>query len=148
MIEPVTIRRNRLDLINDPDYRDEVNKLSQIDNPQEWYCRLTPEQSAFYDYVIERYFTDNPESTERFKGPIYKPYRYEGDENSDEKLSRQEQIDLLSQDNLYDILRRQMIKRLESSFEAFRQSIVNIRDSYEKIKEYIQNYILTSNVWQ
>lgn len=137
VIEPVTIRRNRLDLINDPDYRDEVNKLSQIDNPQEWYYRLTPEQSAFYDYVIERYFTDNPESTERFKGPIYKPYRYEGDENSEEKLSRQEQIDRLSQDNLYDILRRQMVKRFESSFGAFRQSIVNIRDSYEKIKEFI-----------
>ncbi|HQO46805.1 MAG TPA: helicase-related protein, partial [Candidatus Cloacimonas sp.] len=139
VIEPVTIRRNRLDLINDPDYRDEVNKLSQIDNPQEWYYRLTPEQSAFYDYVIERYFTDNPESTERFKGPIYKPYRYEGDENSEEKLSRQEQIDRLSQDNLYDILRRQMVKRFESSFGAFRQSIINIRDSYEKIKEFIKN---------
>lgn len=139
VIEPVTIRRNRLDLINDPDYRDEVNKLSQIDNPQEWYYRLTPEQSAFYDNVIERYFTDHPESTERFKGPIYKPYRYEGDENSDEKLSRQEQIDRLSQDNLYDILRRQMVKRFESSFGAFRQSIINIRDSYEKIKEFIKN---------
>ncbi|HNQ40285.1 MAG TPA: phospholipase D-like domain-containing protein, partial [Candidatus Cloacimonas sp.] len=139
VIEPVTIRRNRLDLINDPDYRDEVNKLSQIDNPQEWYYRLTPEQSTFYDYVIERYFTDNPESTERFKGPIYKPYRYEGDENSEEKLSRQEQIDRLSQDNLYDILRRQMVKRFESSFGAFRQSIINIRDSYEKIKEFIKN---------
>jgi len=139
VIEPVTIRRNRLDLINDPDYRDEVKKLSKIDNPQEWYYRLTPEQSAFYDQVIELYFTDNPESAERFKGPIYKPYRYEGDETGEAKLSRQEQIDRLNQDNLYDILRRQMVKRFESSFGAFRQSIVNIRDSYETIKEFIKS---------
>ncbi len=139
VIEPVTIRRNRLDLINDPDYRDEVKKLSKIENPQEWYYELTPEQSAFYDQVIELYFTDNPESAERFKGPIYKPYSYEGDETSEDKLSRQEQIDRLSQDNLYDILRRQMVKRFESSFGAFRQSIVNIRDSYEKIKKFIKN---------
>lgn len=139
VIEPVTIRRNRLDLINDPDYQSEVKKLSKIDNPQEWYYRLTPEQSAFYDRVIELYFTDNPENPDRFKGPIYKPYRYEGVETGNDKLSRQEQIDRLSQDNLYDIMRRQMVKRFESSFGAFRQSIVNIRDTYEKIKEFIKS---------
>ncbi|MCB5229974.1 MAG: phospholipase D-like domain-containing protein [Candidatus Cloacimonetes bacterium] len=139
VIEPVTIRRNRLDLINDPDYQSEVKKLSKIDDPKEWYYRLTPEQSAFYDRVIELYFTDNPENPDRFKGPIYKPYRYEGVETGHDKLSRQEQIDRLSQDNLYDIMRRQMVKRFESSFGAFRQSIVNIRDSYEKIKEFIKS---------
>ncbi len=139
VIEPVTIRRNRLDLINDPDYRDEVKKLSKIDNPQEWYYQLTPEQSSFYDNVIEQYFTDNPDSEDRFRGPIYKPYRYQGDDTSLNKLSRQEQADRLSQDNLYDILRRQMVKRFESSFGAFRQSIVNIRDSYEKIKLFIKS---------
>ena len=139
VIEPVTIRRNRLDLINDPDYRDEVKKLSSVDNPQEWYYRLTPEQSAFYDDVIERYFTDNPDSKERFRGPIYKPYRYEGNDIKEDKLSRQEQIDRLNQDNLYNILRHQLVKRFESSFGAFRQSIVNIRDSYEKIIEFIKS---------
>lgn len=139
VIEPVTIRRNRLDLLKDPDYQDEVKKLSRIDNPQEWYYRLTLEQSAFYDNVIERYFTDNSDSLERFRGPIYKPYRYEGDDTSEDKLSRQEQIDRLNQDNLYDILRRQMVKRFESSFGAFRQSIVNIRDSYERIKAFIKS---------
>lgn len=137
VIEPVTIRRNRLDLIHDPEYRDEVKKLSQIDNPQEWYYRLSLDQSAFYDRVIDEYFTDNQDIKDRFKGPIYKPYRYEGNDASDEKLSRQDQIDRLNQDNLYDILRRQMVKRFESSFGAFRQSIVNIRDSYEKIKSFI-----------
>ena len=137
-IEPVTIRRNRLDLLNDPDYQDEVKSLSKIDNPQEWYYQLTNEQSAFYDDVIELYFTDNPDSAQRFKGPIYKPYRYES-EDGNTRLSRQERIDRLNQDNLFDILRRQLVKRFESSFGAFRQSMVNIRDSYLKIKDFIQS---------
>ena len=139
VIEPVTIRRNRLDLIKDVDYQGEVAQLSQISDPKEWFFKLTPEQSSFYDRVIEHYFTDNPEITERFKGPIYKPYRYEGNDPEEEKLSRQEQIDRLSQDNLYDILRRQMVKRFESSFGAFRQSIVNLRNSYIKIKDFINS---------
>jgi len=137
VIEPVTIRRNRLDLMNDPDYKDEVKKLSKIDNPQEWYYALTPEQSAFYDRVLEDYFTDNPDIAYRFKGPVYKPYRYEETEPGQKKIDLQEQRDRVSQDNLYDILRRQMVKRFESSFGAFRQSIVNMLNSYEKIKEFI-----------
>jgi hypothetical protein len=139
VIEPVTIRRNRLDLINDPDYSDEVKKLSKIDNPQEWYYRLTPEQSAFYDQVIELYFTDNPKVRRGSKVPFTNLTVMRGMRPVRKKLSRQEQIDRLNQDNLYDILRRQMVKRFESSFGAFRQSIVNIRDSYEKIKEFIKS---------
>jgi superfamily II DNA or RNA helicase len=139
VIEPVTIRRNRLDLLGDPDYQDEVGKLSQIDSPQEWYYCLSVEQSAFYDRVIELYFTDNPDSADRFRGPIYKPYTYEGDPSASAKMSRQEQIDRLSQDNLYDIIRRQLVKRFESSFGAFRQSIVNSRNTYEKILQFIED---------
>jgi superfamily II DNA or RNA helicase/HKD family nuclease len=138
VIEPVTIRRNRLDLLNDPDYSEEVNDLSQVDNPREWYYELSQEQSDFYDRVLEEYFTDDTEIAERFRGPVYKPYKYEGDDTAEAKLTRQEQIDRLNQDNLYDILRRQMVKRFESSFGAFKKSIINIRNSYEHIKEFIQ----------
>lgn len=137
VLEPVTIRRNRLDLLNDPDYSEEIKELSTIDNPQEWFFELTPEQSAFYDRVIKAYFTDNPDSKQRFIGPIYKPYRYQGSDESDDKMSRQEQIDRLSQDNLYDIIRRQLVKRFESSFAAFHQSIINHKNSYKKIKSFI-----------
>ena len=78
-----------------------------MENPKEWYYELTQEQSAFYDRVIEEYFTDNQDFLYRFKGPVYKPYKYEGIKTEEGKLTRQEQIDQLSQDNLYDILRRQ-----------------------------------------
>ncbi|HRR98240.1 MAG TPA: helicase-related protein [Candidatus Syntrophosphaera sp.] len=136
VLEPVTIRRNRLDLINDPDYMDEVNDLPRVDDPKECYFQLTKEQSEFYDRVIGSYFTNNPDITDKFKGPIYKPYKYEGKDK--EKLTLQEQIDQLSQDNLYDILRRQMVKRFESSFGAFQKSIENIKKSYETIRTFIE----------
>ena len=57
VIEPVTIRRNRLDLKNDPVYSKEVTELSEIaDPPVEEFYELTEAQSKFYDEVIEDYF--------------------------------------------------------------------------------------------
>ncbi|HOD18565.1 MAG TPA: helicase-related protein [Candidatus Cloacimonadota bacterium] len=139
VIEPVTIRRNRLDLINDPDYKEEVKNLSQVADPQDWYYELSDKQSKFYDNVIEKYFTNDPNIKDRFKGPVYKPYKYESELADETKLTKQEQIDRLSQDNLYDILRRQMVKRFESSFGAFKQSVNNILNNYENIKQFIIN---------
>ncbi|HOQ78502.1 MAG TPA: helicase-related protein [Candidatus Cloacimonas sp.] len=150
VIEPVIVRRNRLDLQNDPEYKKEIKELSKVEEPKEWYYKLTREQSEFYDRVIEKYFTDNLDYPDRFKGPVYKPYKYEGNIIDEKKLTRQEQIDRLSQDNLYDILRRQMVKRLESSFGAFKQSVENLLNSYIQIKTFIQNsngrYILDRNL--
>jgi hypothetical protein len=57
---------------------DEVNDLPRVDDPKECYFQLTKEQSEFYDRVIGSYFTNNPDITDKFKGPIYKPYKYEG----------------------------------------------------------------------
>ena len=37
VIEPVTIRRNRLDLQANPYYKDEVKHLSKVADPQEWF---------------------------------------------------------------------------------------------------------------
>ncbi|MGB3938543.1 MAG: SNF2-related protein, partial [Candidatus Cloacimonas acidaminovorans] len=46
VIEPVTVRRNRLDLLYDPEYKEEIKELSKVENPKEWYYELTQEQSA------------------------------------------------------------------------------------------------------
>jgi len=41
VIEPVTIRRNRLDLQNNPFYKNEVQNLSKVADPKEWFFELT-----------------------------------------------------------------------------------------------------------
>ncbi|NLK36443.1 MAG: helicase, partial [Gracilibacteraceae bacterium] len=51
VIEPIVIRRNRLDLKRDPVYSHELAELSNVADPIELYYELTPEQSAFYDQV-------------------------------------------------------------------------------------------------
>lgn len=74
-IEPVTIRRNRLDLLKNPKYKDEVAELSEVGPPKEWLYKLNPEQSEFYDEVISQFFAQ-PDDGGEFKGAIYRPYRF------------------------------------------------------------------------
>jgi superfamily II DNA or RNA helicase/HKD family nuclease len=139
VIEPVTIRRNRLDLQNNPHYKDEVQNLSKVSDPEEWFFELTKEQSNFYDQVIDDYFGDPDEGGE-FKGAIYRPFEYEVEKEkiSREKLSEKEKFQFVQQRNLYDFMRRLLVKRFESSFGSFEQSIKNFKRATEKILDFIK----------
>lgn len=139
VIEPVIIRRNRLDLKGNPKYRDEIKELSILENPKEWFYELTPEQSKFYDEVINSYFA-LPDRGGLFKGAIYQPFLYEkglDDEKQD--------FEYLQQFNLYDFMRRLLVKRFESSIGAFKQTILTMRDITENVLQFVQRtrqYIL------
>ncbi len=142
VIESVTIRRNRLDLQNNPYYKDEVKDLSKIANPEEWFYELTKEQSEFYDKIIKVYFGD-PEKDGMFKGAIYQPFAYEinpVDEDGN-KLNDKQNFELLQQINLYNFMRRMLVKRFESSFGSFEQSIKN----FLKITTVVQNFVNKTN---
>ncbi len=146
MIEPATIRRNRLDLQNNPFYKDEVKNLSKLKDPKEWFFELTKEQSEFYDSVISDYFGD-PDEGGQFKGAIYRPFEYEIEREKvkDEKLTDKENFQFIQQRNLYDFMRRLLVKRFESSFGSFEQSIKNFKKITEDALEFInktQRYIL------
>lgn len=143
-IEPVTIRRNRLDLQENPYYKKEINELSKVEDPQEWFFELTPEQSAFYDRVINKYFAF-PEEGGLFKGAIYKPFIYKTGLDAIDKLEKEENFQYLQQFNLYDFMRRLLVKRFESSFGAFRQSLENFKEITETVFSFItktEKYIL------
>jgi superfamily II DNA or RNA helicase len=146
VIEPVTIRRNRLDLQNNPHYKNEVKQLSKVADPQEWFFELTKPQSDFYDRIISLYFGD-PEDGGIFKGAIYRPFEYEiGREKvQSNNLTEKENFQFQQQRNLYDFMRRLMVKRFESSFGSFRQSIMNFKRITEEAKDFISKtgkYIL------
>jgi len=140
VIEPVTIRRNRLDLQNNPYYKNEIKKLSKVRDPQEWFFELTSKQSSFYDEVISRYFGD-PDEGGQFRGAIYRPFEYEVEKEKivDEKLSIKDNRQFVQQRNLYDFMRRLLVKRFESSFGSFKQSIKNFKDITEKVLKFIKN---------
>ena len=139
VIEPVTIRRNRLDLQNNPYYKDEVKNLSKVADPKEWYFELTKDQSLFYDKVIKQYFGD-PEDDGQFKGAIYRPFEYEVEKDKivNEKLSEQDNRQFMQQRNLYDFMRRLLVKRFESSFGSFKQSIENFKNITKKRLKFIE----------
>ncbi len=138
VIEPVTIRRNRLDLQNNPFYREEVQNLSRVLDPKEWFFELTNEQSNFYDCVISHYFGD-PDEGGQFKGVIYRPFEYEIEQEkiTTEKLSDKENFQYQQQRNLYDFMRRLLVKRFESSFGSFKQSIENFKEITKTALEFI-----------
>jgi len=140
VIEPVTIRRNRLDLKYNPFYKDEVKELSVIADPEEWFFELTKDQSAFYDKIIKDYFGEEG----KFKGAIYRPFAYETEKNPDE-LDEKDNFEFVQQEQLFDFMRRLMVKRFESSFGAFEQSIRRFKRITENVQEFIKKtdkYIL------
>jgi len=148
VIEPVIIRRNRLDIQNHPYYKNEVKDLSKVAPPIEWFYELNKEQSVFYDKIIKQYFA-LPDDGGWFKGAIYKPFEYEFPKEKKEGLDREENFQYLQQFNLYDFMRRLLVKRFESSFGAFEQSVKNFINIHQIVLEFIQKtgkYILDRNL--
>jgi SNF2 family DNA or RNA helicase len=135
VLEPIMIRRNRLDLKKDPVYKSEIKELSETKDPVEWFFELTPEQSSFYDSVINEYFGEYGS----FTGAIYQPFSYEKEIDID-KLDEESNRAFQQQRNLYDFMRRLLVKRFESSFGAFSQSI----DNFIRVHECVQGFIKKS----
>jgi len=139
VIEPVTIRRNRLDLQKNPLYKNEVKELTKVADPEEWFFELSKEQSKFYDEVINYFIS--PEEGGKFKGAIYRPFEYKIDfkdkDIENNKLSAESKRRYQQQRNLYDFMRRLLVKRFESSFGAFKKSIEKFKDVTEHCRKFI-----------
>ncbi len=143
IITPVIIRRNRLDLKNDFEYKKEIQNLSEVKDPKELFFELSKEQSDFYDRIITNYFSENGE----FKGAIYKPFEYEKKQKQKKGLEANRAI--LQQRNLYDFMRRIIVKRFESSFGAFEKSIERFLRTHKMVKSFIESsgkYVLDRKV--
>jgi len=142
VITPVLIRRNRIDLLNDVVYSKEIYDLPEVQKPVELFFELNKAQSIFYDEILENYFGEN----EIFKGAIYRPYWYETAQNTeDAEFGLEENREKQQQDNLFDFMRRLLVKRFESSFGAFAQSIQNFIRVNKNVLKFVKKnrkYIL------
>ncbi|GIV26634.1 MAG: hypothetical protein KatS3mg027_0448 [Bacteroidia bacterium] len=137
IIEPIIIRRNRLDLQNDPVYKKEFHEFPKVQTPIECFFELDNNKlNRFYDEVLN-YFSGNGE----FIGSIYRPDRY--------KIKNNRSSEKTPQRNLYDFMRRLLVKRFESSFYAFQKSIENFIIIYQNALKFIsktQKFILNRKV--
>jgi hypothetical protein len=128
VIEPVMIRRNRLDLKGDPDYAAEVGQnLPTMHDPVEQFYELSPAQSEFYDLVISEYFGEDSE----FTGAIYQPGAYVPDvagedDEVEEDAGDSRTLANTQQRNMYKFIRRLLVRRFESSFGAFAKTLENL----------------------
>ncbi|MEC7755372.1 MAG: helicase-related protein [Bacteroidota bacterium] len=134
-ISSVVIRRNRLDLKSDFEYASEVGEMSEIKDPFELFYELSPQQSDFYDRIISQYFIEDG----RFKGAIYQPFSYEFEVIDEDELDEAGNRAFQQQRNLFDFMRRLLVKRFESSFGAFASSIDRFLKVHELVREFIDN---------
>ena len=146
VISPVVIRRNRLDLKSDHQYSSEISGLSEVENPVELFFELSKEQSDFYDRILHNYFSEDGQ----FTGAIYQPFKYEHKTKTQEKMDESENRAFQQQRNLFDFMRRLLVKRFESSFGAFLKSIERFIKVHEIVQEFIGKtggkYILDRNL--
>jgi superfamily II DNA/RNA helicase len=106
-----------------------------VEDPEELFFALSPEQMKFYDDVIEEYFSEDG----RFHGAIYQPYSYEKREEVEgEKLGEESNRIYNQQRNLYEFMRRLLVKRFESSFGSFAKSIANFERIHERVLKFIE----------
>jgi superfamily II DNA/RNA helicase len=81
----------------------------------------------------------------KFKGAIYKPFEYEFSKEEKLELDKEENFQYQQQFNLYDFMRRLLVKRFESSFGAFEQSVKNFINTHQIVLQFIRKtdkYIL------
>ncbi|MEN3014670.1 MAG: helicase-related protein [bacterium] len=147
ILEPVVIRRNRLDLRY---YQQDID-LPEVEDPIKEFFELSPDQSRFYDEVIESF--DVGWEKGKFKGAAYLPILYEkgllSSSLEDEEITKQFKEDdnflFLYQKNLYNLMRRLLVKRFESSFNAFYTSIQRFIKFHEIAIDFVKKtnrYIL------
>lgn len=125
IIEPLTIRRTRTDLLKNDEYKKDIEKqglkFPEIHPPQPIYYQLDEELNALFDDTIQQIRGTNHSGLGYYRyqaikylvGPLKKNYDH---------------ADTVSE-RLANIMRIQLVKRLDSSFFAFIESLKRYRDA-------------------
>ncbi len=152
MIEPLIIRRSRLDLEEIEEYRDDLKKqgvaFAKVKDPE----LLEYDLGNMFELYVDTLEKIAPEDrSTSFIGARYKPASYinqgskfleklieQDDEDgmsAEEKLQRIQQ----GQSNLARFMRRLLVRRFESSVGAFKLSLRNMITSSETMLDWYEN---------
>lgn len=126
VVQPLTIRRTRTDLMEHDQYREDLNDqgilFPAVEKPKPIYYPLGPVLEELYDRTI--HLLQAP-----IEGLTYNRYRAIGFLKPDKKAKYQN-ADLISA-QLAKIMKILLVKRIDSSFYAFKQSLRRFRDATE-----------------
>lgn len=153
MIEPLIIRRSRLDLEEIEEYRNDLKtqgvSFAKVKDPELLEYDLGNMFSLYVD-TLEKISPDDKSTS--FIGARYKPASYikEGSEfirklfendNDEDGVSSEEKIQQIKQAqvNVAKFMRRLLVRRFESSIGAFKISIKNMITSSETMLDWYVN---------
>ncbi len=145
LIEPIIVRRSRLDLKTITRYREDLEKqgieFAKIDLDLMKYD--LGDLSGIYTETLEAITEDNENG---FIGARYKSATYVKEEKKKEVIERfkkelDEETDLqTAQTNLSKFMRRLLVMRFESSKNAFKSTLENMIESNEKIENWWEKF--------
>ena len=142
ILQPVLIRRTRVDLINDYLYNEDLKKqnivFSDVDPPEEQVYDLGSMSDLYLDTLNQ--LTGAIDSTGNvFIGARYQPLTYlKDDEKIIEKYRKlfDNPNPKEGQRNMAFFIRRLLVRRFESSVYSFKKTLVNIITSMNNIKKW------------
>ena len=140
LIEPVLIRRSRLDLMQVSRYRLDLERqkveFAQVVGPFLMEYNLG-NQSDLYVETLDKITQDV--ATTGFRGARYRTANYISDKEGFKKIFGEE-IDLqdirVAQDNLAGFMRRLLVTRFESSKEAFKKTLETMIATNQRIESW------------
>lgn len=151
IISPITLRRTRVDLQKIKKYKDDLERqgieFPKV-NPPEIVSYSFNELDELYLETIEKFVIDedNLSCEGCFKASRYKTISYITDDSYKGEIAvkysgisnKKEAINFIeeSQKSLSTLIRRIFVKRFESSFGSFKNSVDKYIASHEKIREY------------
>ena len=154
MIEPLVIRRSRLDLKEIEDYRKDLEQqgiaFAEVRDPEILEYDLGALAPLYIETLEQISSSDNSES---FEGVRYKPASYikagskfikeliEAEEEDEADISPEEKIQRITQAqaNIAKFMRRLLVRRFESSIGSFRASLKNMIASSETMLDWYDN---------
>ena len=158
LIHTIIIRRTRNDLLEDSEYRKDLEKqkteFNDVEEPKLHDYELGDLSKLYYDTLekISPYNEDNEDNKDNsniFKGVRYKPLIYLKKETIEDKRKSAEIVKEvygedanfdfadLSSNNIAKFMRHLLVRRFESSIFAFKKSVDNMIAKYENIKMWI-----------
>lgn len=128
IIKPLTVRRTRTDIESIPRYRKDLDIFPKVERPRENRYELNERLATLFEQAIET--LENHLSYACYQAIAYlKPEVSNGIYDNAEHVSR----------NLAGIRKNGLVKRLESSFHAFKVSIKNFAQANKNMISMFEN---------
>ena len=134
VVEPLIVRRTRTDLKENEAYKKDLDDqgviFPDVKPPHKIYYQLDPNLEQLYDKTIQ-YLSDSAEGLKYYR---YQAIKY----LKEDKKNKYKKADMISI-QLAGIMKTLLVKRIDSSFYAFKQSLIRYYNANRVMLEMFKN---------